>query len=611
MLHSRRQRIYFNSFGVFFNRGIFCFIKGPFPDPSWRRHMGLERLISVARGEEPADLVLNNGWLVDVVSGEIYTAGIAVADGHIAGIGEGYRGAEIVDLQDRYVCPGFIDAHVHVESSLVCPREFARAVVPCGVTTIVSNPHEIANVLGVEGVRFMMRDARYAPLDHLFTIPSSVPATSLATSGARLTSEDIGMLLREPGMVGLGEVMNYTGVVSGDRRILGEIGMCRGFPIDGHCPGLSGRELNAYAATGIASEHECTTVEEAREKLRKGMKIFIREGSVARNLKTLLPLVTSYNERWLCFCTDDRRLSDLMEEGSIDHLVRMAIAGGVPPIMAIRMATLNPAEHFRLYDRGVIAPGRRADLTVFRDLNDPRPELVYYSGVAAARDGTMVTSGPAAAGGMDEAKIRDTIHVDWSGVDFRIPAEGKRIRVIGIVRDQLITESVIMEPLIKNGYAESDPARDLLKIAVIERHRASGRVGIGFVRGVGLKRGAMAGTVAHDHHNIIVIGADDLSMKTAVEAAAVAGGGQAVADGSTILALLPLPIAGLMSDRPIEVVRDQAASLADALKKLGSPLYDPFMTMSFLGLEVIPCLKLTDFGLVDVSLQKVVPLFAA
>jgi len=571
--------------------------------------MTLERLISVARGEDPADLVLNNGRIVDVVSGEIYTAGIAIAEGYIAGIGDGYRGVKGVDLRGRYVCPGFIDSHVHVESSLVRPREFARAVVPCGVTTIVSNPHEIANVLGVEGVRFMLGDARSAPLDFLFTIPSCVPATSLATSGARLTKEDIELLLQEPGMIGLGEVMDFPGVVSGDRRILEEIGVCRGLPIDGHCPGLSDRELNAYAVTGIASEHECTTVEEAGEKLRKGMKIFIREGSVARNLKALLPLITPYNERWLCFCTDDRRLSDLMEEGSIDHLVRMAIAGGVPPVMAIRMATLNPAEHFRLYDRGLIAPGRRADLTVFRDLNEPRPELVYYKGVPALRDGIVVMGEPRAVDAKYEAKTRDTIHVEWSGVDLRIPAEGNLIRVIGAVEDQLITESIIMEPLIKNGNAESDPARDLLKIAVVERHLASGRVGKGFVRGIGLKSGAMAGTVAHDHHNLIVIGADDLSMKTAAEAAAFAGGGLAVADGNAVLASLPLPIAGLMSDQPIEVVRGQAAALADALKKLGSPRFDPFMTMSFLGLEVIPCLKLTDLGLVDVNLQKVVPLF--
>ncbi|MEA5114428.1 MAG: adenine deaminase [Geobacteraceae bacterium] len=571
--------------------------------------MTLKRLISVARGKEPADLVLNNGRVVDMVSGDIYPTGIAVAEGLIAGLGDGYQGAEAVDLGGRYVCPGFIDAHVHVESSLVRPREFARALVKCGVTTIVSNPHEIANVLGVEGVRFMQRDACKAPLDLLFTIPSCIPATSLATSGAHLTRRGIELLLQEPGMVGLGEVMDFPGVVSGKRRLLDEIRMFRGLPIDGHCPCLSGRKLDAYAATGITSEHESTTVEEAREKLRKGMKIFIREGSVARNLKALLPLVTSYNERWLCFCTDDRRLSDIMEEGSIDHLVRMAIAGGVPPVMAFRMATLNPAEHFRLCDRGLIAPGRRADMVVFRDLAEPRPELTYYNGVLVTGSNAAVRGGPVDEDDTHESRVRDTMHIDWSGVDFRIPAEGNRIRVIGAVQDQLITESIVMEPLIKNGYVESDPGRDLLKIAVIERHRASGKMGMGFVRGIGLKRGAMASTVAHDHHNLIVLGADDVSMMTAAQAVACAGGGLAVAEGNTVLALLPLPIAGLMSDKPAELVRDQAAVLTAAMEKQGSFLDDPFMTVSFLGLEVIPWLKLTDLGLVEVNLQKIVPLF--
>jgi adenine deaminase len=571
--------------------------------------MTLKRLISVACGKEPADLVLRNGQVVDIVSGEIYPTGIAVAEGHIVGFGEGYQGLEVADLGGRYVCPGFIDAHVHVESSLVCPREYARAVVQCGVTTIVSNPHEIANVLGVEGVRFMLRDVRDAPLDIMFTIPSSVPATSLATSGARLTGKEIELLLQEPGVVGLGEVMDFPGVVSGKRRLLEEIQMCRRFPIDGHCPGLSGRELDAYAVTGICSEHESTTVEEAREKLRKGMKIFIREGSVARNLKALLPLVTPYNERWLCFCTDDRKLSDIIGEGSIDHLVRMAIAGGVPPVTALRMATLNPAEHFRLYDRGIIAPGRRADLVVFRDLREPRPELTYFNGVPVAGSSIERGGQPIDLDATYAAGVTDTMHIDWSGVDFRIPAEGNLIRVIGAVQDQLVTEDIVMEPLIIHGYAESDPGRDLLKIAVIERHHASGRMGVGLVKGIGLRRGAMASTVAHDHHNLMVLGADDMSMMTAAQAVACAGGGLAVAEGDTVLAVLPLPIAGLMSDKPIEEVLDQVATLANAIKMLGSTLEDPFMTMSFLGLEVIPSLKLTDLGLVDVNLQKVVPLF--
>ncbi|HET6418639.1 MAG TPA: adenine deaminase [Geobacteraceae bacterium] len=570
--------------------------------------MDLERLIAVARGDEPADLVLTGGRVVDVLSGEIRRTSIAVAGGMIAGLGDGYRGRDTLDLRGRYVCPGFIDAHVHVESSLVRPLEFARAVVPHGVTTVVSNPHEIANVVGIGGIRYMMRDARKAPLDQLFTIPSCVPATSLSTSGARLTKEDIAFLLREPGLAGLGEVMDFPAVVAGAGRVLEEISLCGGLPRDGHCPGLGGMELNAYAAAGITSEHECTTDGEAREKLARGMKIFIREGSVARNLKNLLPVVTPHNERWLCFCTDDRKLTDLLDEGSIDHLVRMAIAGGIPPVTAIRMATLNPSEHFRLSDRGVIAPGRRADLVVFSDLDEPRAELVYCRGALAARDGDPVSGMFETAGEGVEPEISETIHIDWSGADFRIPVPGGAIRVIGIVPDQLLTESLHMEPRLENGCAVSDPARDLLKMAVIERHRASGRTGLGFVRGVGLRRGALASTVAHDHHNLIVIGADDLSMETAARAAAAAGGGQAVADGETVLAILPLPVAGLMSDRPTGEVRERMSSLFSAAGQLGSTLDDPFMTMSFLGLEVIPSLKLTDLGLIDVNLQKVVPL---
>jgi adenine deaminase len=571
--------------------------------------MGLEHLIAVARGDEPADLVLTNGRVIDVVSGEIRETGIAVAEGKIAALGEGYRGRSVEDLGGRYVSPGFIDAHVHVESSLVRPREFARAVLPRGVTTVVSNPHEIANVLGVEGIRFMLRDARDTPLDLLFTIPSCVPATALSTSGARLTEADIALLLREPEVAGLGEVMDFQGVVSGDRRVLGEIGLCRGLPVDGHCPGLTGRELNAYASAFITSEHECTTVEEAREKLGKGMKVFIREGSVARNLAALLPLINACNERWISFCTDDRRLSDLLEEGSVDHMVRTAIAGGVAPLMAIRMATINPAEHFRLYDRGVIAPGRRADLAVFSDLKAPRPELVYCKGVRLPTDGTTPSGEATTWNEMTAAEVGNTVHVDWDRIDFRIPAGGRTARVIGIVPDQLLTECLFMEPRIESGFAVSDPDRDLSRLMVIERHRASGRAGKGFVRGLGLRRGAIAGTVAHDHHNLIVAGIDDISMETAARAVASAGGGQAVAVGDKIMAILPLPIAGLMSDRPLEEAIERMSALSAAALELGSSLSDPFMTLSFLGLEVIPSLKLTDLGLVDVDRQEIQPLF--
>lgn len=571
--------------------------------------MDLSRLISVARGDEPADLLLTNARLVDVLSGEIRLADIAIAGPLVAGIGPGYRGRAVVDVQGRYVCPGFIDAHVHLDSTLVRPREFARAVIPHGVTTVVMNPHEIANVLGVGGIRFMLRDAERAPLDAFVTVPSCVPATPLATSGAELKPSDLEPLFAEPRVIGLGEVMDFLGVVAGDPRVLTEIQAAQGWTLDGHCPGLRGKALNAYAASGISSDHESTTVEEAKEKLRVGLKIFLREGSVARNLTALLPLITPHNERWLCFCTDDRQPPDLLEEGSIDHLVRTAIAAGLPPITAIRMGTLNPAEHFGLSDRGLIAPGRRADLLIFRDLNAPQPDLVYHGGTLVARGGSMVGPDREEARPYPDPTVRNTVHVDWSRVDLRIPAGGPRVRVIGVMPGQLLTECLILEPRFEGGWAVADPVRDLLKIAVIERHHASGRVGLGFVQGIGLKRGAIASTVAHDHHNLIVIGSDDDSMATAARAVAVTGGGQAAAEGERVLSLLPLPIAGLMSEEPIEEVRDRMTALLAGARALGSPLHDPFMVMSFLGLEVIPALKLTDLGLVDVNARRVVPLF--
>ncbi len=571
--------------------------------------MDLLRILTVARGDEPADLLLTNARLVDVLSGEIRLTEIAIAGPAIAGIGTGYHGRAVVDVQGRYVCPGFIDAHVHLDSALVRPREFARAVVPRGVTTVVMNPHEIANVLGVAGIRFMLCETSGAPLDTFVTVPSCVPATNLATSGAAVQPADLTPLFLDPRVIGLGEVMDFLRVVAGDPRVLNEIHASRGRPIDGHCPGLSGKALNAYAAAGITSDHEATSVEEAREKLRVGLTIFLREGSVARNLAALLPIITPHNERWLCFCTDDRQPPDLLEEGSIDHLVRTAITAGVPPVTAIRMATLNPAEHFRLSDRGLIAPGRRADLVIFDNLDAPQPDLVYHGAALVACGGTLVPADRGEASAGFDPTVRNTVHVDWARVDLRIPAQGHRVRVIGIVPGQLLTECLFMESRIERGWAVADPARDLLKIAVIERHHASGRVGLGFVKGMGLTRGAIASTVAHDHHNLIVIGADDESMATSARAVARTGGGQAVAEGARVLSLLPLPIAGLMSDEPIEQVRDRMTALIAGAKALGSTLHDPFMVMSFLGLEVIPALKLTDLGLVDVLARQVVPLF--
>ena len=568
--------------------------------------MELPQLLAVARGERPADLLLRNGGLVNVLSGEVYPAEIAIAGGTIAGLGAGYGAREEIDLEGRFVAPGLIDAHVHIESSMVPPAEFARAVVPRGVTTAVTDPHEIANVLGLAGIRFMLEQSEGAPLDVLVNAPSCVPATHLETSGAGLTADDLATLLGHPRVLGLAEVMNYPGVIAGDEEVLAKLRAFRGRPIDGHCPGLSGQRLQAYAAAGIGNDHECTTAAEALEKLRAGLTIFVREATNARNLRALLPLVSPLTERRLCLCTDDRHPADLLMEGSVDHLIRVTIAGGVDPVVAIRMATLNPAEHYGLRDRGAIIPGRRADLMVFRNLAAPRAEMVFRGGKLVAQYGRLLETDRLSS---LVPSLPPTVHIDPQRLDFSIRAAGSSVRVIGAIPDQLVTESLVMDASLQDGRAMADPGRDLLKMAVVERHRGTGRMGLGFVRGVGLKRGAIAGTVAHDHHNLVVIGADDASMRTAALAVAKAGGGLAAAEGENVLALLPLPLAGLMSDRPIEEVRDDMRVLLEAAHSLGTALHDPFMAMSFLALEVIPALKLTDLGLVDVERFEIVPLF--
>ncbi|HEV7516626.1 MAG TPA: adenine deaminase [Thermoanaerobaculia bacterium] len=580
--------------------------------------MDLPRLLAVARGAEPADLLLADARLVDVLSGEVYLTGIAIAGGQVAGLGDRYEARRTLDLAGRYVCPGLIDAHVHIESSLVPPAEFARAVVPHGVTTVVTDPHEIGNVLGLAGIRFMLADAVGAPLAVYVNAPSCVPATDLETAGACLDAADLASLLGEPGLLGLAEVMSFPAVVAGREEVLAKLRVFSGTVIDGHCPGLSGKALQAYAAAGISSDHECTTPEEAREKLRAGLTLFIREATNARNLAALLPVVTPANESRICFCTDDRQPDDLLTEGSIDHMIRQAIARGLDPVTAIRLGTLHAAQHYRLHDRGAVAPGRRADLIVFSDLGCPRAELVFRGGELVARDGRMVAERTprtrtgdigGGGGGGGGGGFGNTVRFDPARLDFAIRARGRQVRAIGVVPDQLLTESLVIEARIADGLALADPGRDLLKIAVVERHQASGRTGLGFVHGVGLQRGAIAGTVAHDHHNLVVIGADDRSMRTAALALAEVGGGLAATDGDRVLALLPLPIAGLMSDRAIEEVQAGMRELLAAARDLGARLRDPFMAMSFLGLEVIPALKITDLGLIDVGRMAVVPLF--
>ncbi len=567
--------------------------------------MDLSKIISIARGAERADLVLKNARLVNVLSGEIHPTDIAISRSRIVGLGGGYNAHAVTDMGGRYVCPGFIDAHVHIESALVPPRQFARAILPHGVTTAVTDPHEIANVLGIEGIRFMLDDAKYGPLSMYINASSCVPSTEMETSGASLELRDLVPLLDEPWVLGLAEVMNYPGVLSRDRRMLEKISGFRSRVIDGHCPGLTGKDLNAYIAAGVMSDHECTTLDEAREKLRHGLFVFIREASGARNLLALLPLVTAANERRICLCTDDRQPADLLEQGSIDYMLRIAIAAGLDPVTAIRMATLNTAEYYRLHDRGAIVPGRRADIVVFSDLQNLQPELVYRGGQLVAQDGRMLAHAQPAR----PATLRNTMNIDWSAIDFEIQASSGRARVIGLIPDQIVTRHLVESVSASGGLAVADVARDLAKIAVVERHHATGRLGLGFVHGFGLKRGAIAGSVAHDHHNIVIAGADDLSMLTAARAVAASHGGLAVALGDTLVAHVALPIAGLMSDEPVESMQKKIKGLHVATQELGCALPDPFTTLSFMALPVIPALKLTDLGLVDVETFQVVSLF--
>jgi adenine deaminase len=569
--------------------------------------MELTDLLKTARGDQPADLALRGGRVVNVFTGEIIEADVAIAGGRIAGVGLDYEAREEVDVSGLYVCPGLIDSHVHIESSMVVPFQFARAVVPRGTTTVVADPHEVANVAGKAGIHYMLNCSEGIPLQVLVALPSCVPATEMGTAGAELTAEDLASLADLPRVAGLAEFMNVPGAVLGLPGALQKLEAFQDRIIDGHAPGVTGKWLQAYVAAGPGSDHESTTADEMREKLRLGMYVFVREATGAKNLRDLLPAITEANSRRCGFSTDDRHPADLMEEGHVDYLLRLAVSEGLDPVTAMQMATLNASDWFGLRDRGAVAPGRRADLAVFADLKEFRARYVLSEGRVVARGGEAV--GEWHAPEVDDSAVRSSVQVDWDSTDLEIPVQGERIRVIGIVPDQVVTEQLVDVPKVVDGAAVADPDRDLLKLAVIERHRATGNVGLGFVRGFGLKRGAIAGSVAHDAHNLSVAGCDDTSMMTAAHAIEAMGGGLVAAAGDEVLASLPLPIAGLMSDQPLEAVQRQMEQLVSAAHDLGSELHDPYMALGFLALEVIPALKLTDQGLVDVDKFDFVPLW--
>jgi adenine deaminase len=566
----------------------------------------LDEIIRFGRGEETAELLLKNGKVVNVFTGEILQVDVAIANGIITGVGEGYEAIKVVDLSGKYVCPGFIDGHLHIESTMLSPYQFARAVVPKGTTAVVCDPHEIANVLGLEGIGYMLEASENLPLTVFVMASSCVPATHLETAGAALSARDLAPLFDHPLVIGLAEMMNFPGVLHRLPDVLSklEITAQRDLPIDGHCPGLTGRDLQAYIASGINSDHECTRLEEAWEKLRAGMYLFIREGTTVRNLTELLPVVTADNARRCLFVTDDRHPKDLMDLGHMDYSIRLAVQEGLNPVTAIQMVTLNPAERFRLYDRGAVAPGYRADLVILNDLKDFSVEKVFSKGRLVAENNNPLFDEP-----KKKYDVSSSVNIVSEGLSFEIPVQGERIRVIGVVKGQIVTEALELPARHRNGLAVADVDRDILKLAVIERHHATGNIGLGFVKGMGLRKGALAGTVAHDSHNLIVVGTNDADMTAAVHALIEVGGGLAAVADKQLLARMSLPIAGLMSETPFEIVRKEMDELLSAASELGSLLENPFMALSFLALPVIPALKLTDLGLVDVNKFAFVPLF--
>jgi adenine deaminase len=560
----------------------------------------LARRLAVARGDEPADLVVRGGTVLSVFTREWLDVDVAIVDGFVAGLGS-YEGRENLDATGRYVVPGFIDAHMHLESVKLLVDEFARLVLPLGTTAVVADPHEIANVLGSDGVHWLHDASADLQLEVFFMAPACVPASAFESPRRPLAPGDLEALMRRSRVLGLAEMMNFPGVIAGAPAELEKLGLAGAEHVDGHAPGVLGKELQAYAAAGIRSDHEMLTVEEGRERLRAGVWLLIREASMARNLHALLPLVAEYGPNRIAFCTDDRDPEDIADNGHVNGMVREAVGAGIDPADAILMASFHPAQWHRLHRHGAVAPGYVADLLVLPDLVSFLPDVVL-------KRGRRIEGVPRAE---VPEWVRQTVRIKpVTSADFAIPWEGGEARAIGLITDQVVTESLVREPLVVEGHAVSDPGRDLVKIAVVERHLGTGRIGLAFLSGSGLQRGALASTVAHDAHNIVVVGANDEDMAFAVGQLAEVGGGIVVVDDGAVVAECPLAVAGLLSDQPLDVVIAQSRGCNEAAIALGWRGATPFLTMAFMALSVIPSLKLTDRGLVDVDRFEIVPLRA-
>jgi adenine deaminase len=570
----------------------------------------LQQRIQIARGAVPADLVLHNVQLVNVCSGECYPADVAVAHGRVVGVsapGEGYRGHEERDLEGRWLAPGLIDGHMHIESTMLVLSEFARIVTPRGVTVVVLDPHEFANVMGVTGIRYVLESGHDLPLTAYVTLSSCVPASSYESPYRVLMAEDLLPLLEDEHVLGLAEMMDVPGVLEGDEQVLAKIvaAQCRGLVVDGHAPGLTGRDLCAYATAGVMSDHECTTIEEARQRIRLGMWLMIREGSAARNMDTLLPLVKELHPPRVFFVTDDRDPQDLMTRGHIDSMVRRAIELGLDPVEAVRLASYNTAQYFRLYDRGAIAPNFVADLVVLDDLKKFKVESVYKEGKLVAQDGRLLVDAPT----VTFTGVTGTVHIgNIDENDLRIPGKPGLIEVIGIEPGQITTRHLREEASVRDGEIVADPDRDLLKLVVIERHHATGNVGLGIVKGFGLRKGALASSVAHDAHNLVIAGVNDDDILQAARVLEEMGGGFACVVDGKVRGKVPLPYGGLVSPLPATELVQQLHALDMTAAELGCTLEHPCMTLSFLSLSVIPSLKLTDQGLIDVESFRLVSL---
>jgi adenine deaminase len=561
----------------------------------------LKRRIDVSTKRVPADIVIKNGKIIDVFNLEIISGDVAIVDGFFAGIGD-YEGRETIDAAGRYICPAFIDGHVHIESSMVTPAEFSKVLLARGVTTVITDPHEIGNVSGKDGITFMLEQSEGLPLDVRVMIPSSVPATPFENAGAVLTARDLEPFYKHPRVKGLAEVMDFPAVFNGDEDMLKKIVSAERHHamIDGHAAGIGANGINVYRSALITTDHECTTAEEALDRIRRGMYVLIREGSVAKDLSALIKAVTPVNARRFLFCTDDKHLDDLVAEGSVDHNVRLAILEGISPLQAIQMATLNAAECYELHEKGAISPGFKADFLLLDDLNEIKISEVFVDGISVASNGTFTGQISVPPSPSEHLMKSVNIHeIKSEELSIKLE-EDDRIHVIELVPNQLVTKKKILRAKVENGEFISSTDDDLLKMAVVERHNQKGNIGLGVVKGLLLKSGAIASTVAHDSHNLVVAGTNDRDMLCAIDAIKNMQGGYVIVKDGKVLASVSLPISGLMADRPYEKVNEEIIRLKKNLKELGfKGDFDPFLTLSFLTLPVIPEIKLTDLGLFD------------